>query len=90
MASTKSHKGMSDADWLARLESFARTGVWPSREGNRPSPRQKRWHELYQKVNYAARFMGELINLYDNTLCYLYLCVWISNYLQCKYNVILI
>ncbi|XP_048048328.1 uncharacterized protein LOC125269464 [Megalobrama amblycephala] len=50
MASAKSHKGMSDADWLARLQSFARTGVWPSREGNRPSPRQKRWHELYQKI----------------------------------------
>ncbi|XP_067308276.1 uncharacterized protein [Pseudorasbora parva] len=50
MASTKSHKGMSDADWVARLESFARTGVWPSREGNRPSPRQKRWHELHQKI----------------------------------------
>jgi len=83
MASTKSHKGMRNADWLAHLESFARTGVWPSRE--RTFSRQKRWHELYQEVNYAARFIGELINLYDNTLCYLYLCVWISNYLL--YNV---
>lgn len=61
MASAKSHKSVSDADWLAHLQSFARTRVWPSREGNRTSPRQKRWHELYQKVNYAARFMGELI-----------------------------
>ncbi|XP_059354008.1 uncharacterized protein LOC132091966 [Carassius carassius] len=41
---------MSNAEWLARLESFAQTGVWPSTQGNRPSPRQKRWHELYQKI----------------------------------------
>ncbi|XP_026110189.1 uncharacterized protein LOC113083132 [Carassius auratus] len=50
MASAKSHKGMSNAEWLARLESFAQTGVWPSTQGNRPSPRQKRWHEMYQKI----------------------------------------
>ncbi|XP_026143958.1 uncharacterized protein LOC113118756 [Carassius auratus] len=50
MASAKFHKGMSNAEWLARLESFAQTGVWPSTQGNRPSPRQKRWHEMYQKI----------------------------------------
>lgn len=81
MASAKSHKGMSNAEWLARLESFAQTGVWPSTQGNRPSPRQKRWHEMYQKVSYAARFMGKLTNFFDNTLWYFYLCVWLSNYM---------
>ncbi|XP_063078244.1 uncharacterized protein LOC134468232, partial [Engraulis encrasicolus] len=46
----KSHKAMSDGEWLARLQKFASSGVWPSGEGNRPAPRQKRWHELYLKI----------------------------------------
>ncbi|XP_076869509.1 uncharacterized protein LOC143519694 isoform X3 [Brachyhypopomus gauderio] len=49
-ASKKSHKAMADTDWLARLQAFANTGVWPSSEGNRPAPRQKKWHELYNKI----------------------------------------
>ncbi|XP_073805070.1 uncharacterized protein isoform X3 [Danio rerio] len=41
---------MSDADWISRLKKFASTGVWPSNEGNRPAPRQKKWHEIYQRI----------------------------------------
>lgn len=52
----KSHKAMSDGEWLARLQKFASSGVWPSGEGNRPAPRQKRWHELYLKVNAKCSF----------------------------------
>ncbi|XP_073805185.1 uncharacterized protein [Danio rerio] len=48
--SGKSHKAMSDADWISRLKKFASTGVWPSNEGNRPAPRQKKWHEIYQRI----------------------------------------
>ncbi|XP_061077259.1 uncharacterized protein LOC133111127 [Conger conger] len=47
---SKSHKAMGDGEWLARLQRFASSGVWPSGEGNRPAPRQKRWHKLYQKI----------------------------------------
>ena len=46
----KSHKGMGDGEWMARLRAFASSGVWPSDAGNRPAPRQKKWHDLYQKV----------------------------------------
>ncbi|MEQ2163020.1 hypothetical protein GOODEAATRI_025975, partial [Goodea atripinnis] len=34
---------------MARLRAFASDGVWPSNTGNRPAPRQKKWHALYQK-----------------------------------------
>ncbi|KAJ8349270.1 hypothetical protein SKAU_G00244000 [Synaphobranchus kaupii] len=47
--STKKHKAMRDGEWMARLKKFATTGVWPSEAGNRPAPRQKRWHDLYQR-----------------------------------------
>ncbi|KAL1265440.1 hypothetical protein QQF64_003467 [Cirrhinus molitorella] len=70
MASSKSHKGMSDAVWLARLKSFAQTGVWPSREGNRPSPRQKRWHELYQKIeNCPLQMRGQTTLVKEAQTC---------------------
>ncbi|XP_032439662.1 uncharacterized protein LOC116733080 [Xiphophorus hellerii] len=46
----KSHKGMGDGEWMARLKAFASTGVWPSNAGNRPAPRQKKWHDIYQKI----------------------------------------
>ncbi|KAK7907602.1 hypothetical protein WMY93_016214 [Mugilogobius chulae] len=46
----KSHKAMDDGEWMSRLRSFATTGVWPAGEGNRPAPRQKKWHDLYQKI----------------------------------------
>lgn len=46
----KSHKAMGDGEWMARLRTFARCGVWPSGEGNRPAPRQRKWYDLYQKV----------------------------------------
>ncbi|KAJ8375066.1 hypothetical protein SKAU_G00056460 [Synaphobranchus kaupii] len=36
---------------------FATTGVWPSEAGNRPAPRQKRWHDLYQRFS-KPRFGG--------------------------------
>ncbi|KAG9267559.1 hypothetical protein AMEX_G18412 [Astyanax mexicanus] len=42
---------MGDEEWVARLKTFAGTGVWPSEAGNRPAPRQKKWHELYQKAS---------------------------------------
>jgi len=41
---------MGDGEWMARLRAFASSGVWPSDAGNRPAPRQKKWHDLYQKV----------------------------------------
>lgn len=47
----KSHKAMSDAEWILRLKKFASTGIWPSNEGNRPAPRQKKWYEIYQRVS---------------------------------------
>ena len=50
MSSKTSHKAMGDADWLKRLQMFADTGVWPASEGNRPAPRQKKWHRYYQMV----------------------------------------
>lgn len=49
-SSTKSHKAMGDTEWMSRLRKFAATGTWPSNEGNRPAPKQKKWHDLYQKV----------------------------------------
>ncbi|XP_042633172.1 uncharacterized protein LOC109065301 [Cyprinus carpio] len=41
---------MSDAEWILRLKKFASTGIWPSNEGNRPAPRQKKWYEIYQRI----------------------------------------
>ncbi|MED6269093.1 hypothetical protein CHARACLAT_029606 [Characodon lateralis] len=41
---------MPDTVWMARLRSFAATGSWPADEGNRPAPRQKKWYELYQRI----------------------------------------
>lgn len=46
----KSHKAMGDGEWMARLRAFASSGAWPSGEGNRPAPRQRKWYDLYQKV----------------------------------------
>ncbi|XP_041846871.1 uncharacterized protein LOC121643491 [Melanotaenia boesemani] len=46
---TKSHKAMGDEEWMSRLRAFASTGVWPRGAGNRPAPRQQKWHDLYQK-----------------------------------------
>ncbi|MEQ2245911.1 hypothetical protein ILYODFUR_032925 [Ilyodon furcidens] len=47
---SKSHKAMPDTVWMARLRSFAATGSWPADQGNRPAPRQKKWYELYQRI----------------------------------------
>ncbi|XP_034005948.1 uncharacterized protein LOC117498012 [Trematomus bernacchii] len=41
---------MSDSEWMSRLRKFASTGAWPAGEGNRPAPRQKKWFELYQRI----------------------------------------
>ncbi|KAK1906080.1 NAD-dependent histone deacetylase HST3 [Dissostichus eleginoides] len=41
---------MGDAEWLARLKAFANSGVWPSEGGNKPAPRQRKWYDLYQKI----------------------------------------
>ncbi|XP_047233783.1 uncharacterized protein LOC124875588 isoform X4 [Girardinichthys multiradiatus] len=51
----KSHTALGDEEWMARLRAFASDGVWPSNAGNRPAPRQKKWHALYQKPNLVAR-----------------------------------
>ncbi|RVE72561.1 hypothetical protein OJAV_G00039730 [Oryzias javanicus] len=50
MESKKTHKAMSDSEWMSRLRTFASTGSWPSSAGNRPAPRQKKWHDLYNKI----------------------------------------
>ncbi|KAJ8290439.1 hypothetical protein GJAV_G00012900 [Gymnothorax javanicus] len=46
----KSHKAMGEGEWMTRLRAFASTGVWPSGAGNRPAPQQRKWHDLYQKI----------------------------------------
>ncbi|XP_045898771.1 vegetative cell wall protein gp1-like, partial [Micropterus dolomieu] len=45
----KSHKAMGDGEWMSRLRAFATTGLWPS-GGNKPAPRQRKWYDLYQKI----------------------------------------
>ncbi|XP_039670276.1 skin secretory protein xP2-like [Perca fluviatilis] len=45
----KSHKSMGEGEWMARLRAYASSGVWPS-GGNRPAPKQRKWHDLYQKI----------------------------------------
>ncbi|XP_036419498.1 uncharacterized protein LOC118803096 [Colossoma macropomum] len=47
---SKSHKAMGDDEWMSRLKRFAASGIWPSDAGNRPAPRQKKWYDLYQKI----------------------------------------
>ncbi|XP_067281054.1 uncharacterized protein [Pseudorasbora parva] len=49
--SKKSHKAMGDEEWMSRLRRFANTGVWPSEAGNRPAPRQKKWFDLFQRID---------------------------------------
>ncbi|KAF1374347.1 hypothetical protein PFLUV_G00228130 [Perca fluviatilis] len=39
---------MGEGEWMARLRAYASSGVWPS-GGNRPAPKQRKWHDLYQK-----------------------------------------
>ncbi len=46
----KEPQGHGDGEWMARLRAFASSGAWPSGEGNRPAPRQRKWYDLYQKV----------------------------------------
>ncbi|CAM4510591.1 unnamed protein product [Leuciscus chuanchicus] len=46
----KRHRAMGDEEWLSRLRRFATTGVWPADAGNRPAPKQKKWHDLFQKI----------------------------------------
>ena len=73
MSSTKSHKAMGDKEWMGRLRSFASSGVWPSGGGNRPAPRQRKWHDLYQKVKYnkiCTYYL--LVSLVCHTLDYKY------------------
>ncbi|XP_043092075.1 vegetative cell wall protein gp1-like [Puntigrus tetrazona] len=45
----KTHKAMGDVEWMTRLRAFASSGAWPS-GGNRPAPRQRKWYDLYQKI----------------------------------------
>ncbi|RXN05976.1 hypothetical protein ROHU_036803 [Labeo rohita] len=46
----KSHKAMDDGEWMARLRAFASSGAWSFGAGNRPAPRQRKWYDLYQKI----------------------------------------
>ncbi|XP_028311916.1 uncharacterized protein LOC114468934 [Gouania willdenowi] len=66
----KSHKAMGDGEWMSRLKSFARTGVWPLGGGNRPAPRQKKWHNLYQKiVNCPMQARGQTTIFGESRAC---------------------
>ncbi|CAL8340487.1 unnamed protein product [Boreogadus saida] len=47
--STKKHRAMGSEEWVSRLKAFASSGTWPSRAGNRPSPKQAKWPNHYQK-----------------------------------------
>ncbi|KAK0151887.1 hypothetical protein N1851_006746 [Merluccius polli] len=47
--SSKKHRAMGAEEWVCRLKAFASSGTWPSSAGNRPSPRQAKWFNLYQK-----------------------------------------
>ncbi|CAL8378232.1 unnamed protein product [Gadus morhua 'NCC'] len=51
MSTTKKHRAMGSEEWVARLKAFACSGTWPSGAGNRPSPKQGKWHNLYQKMS---------------------------------------
>lgn len=42
---------MGNEEWMLCLQKFAAVGVWPSEAGNRLAPRQRKWHDLYLKVN---------------------------------------
>ncbi|CAL8347465.1 unnamed protein product [Arctogadus glacialis] len=48
--STKKHRAMGSEEWVSRLKAFASSGTCPSRAGNRPSPKQAKWLNLYQKI----------------------------------------
>ncbi|KAK0135333.1 hypothetical protein N1851_028826 [Merluccius polli] len=50
MMSSKKHRAMGAEEWVCRLKAFASSGTWPSSAGNRPSPRQAKWFNLYQKI----------------------------------------
>ncbi|CAL8271039.1 unnamed protein product [Merluccius merluccius] len=45
----KKHKAMGEGEWMARLRAYASSGVWPP-GGNRPAPKQRKWHDLYQNI----------------------------------------
>ncbi|CAL8240335.1 unnamed protein product [Merluccius merluccius] len=47
---SKKHRAIGDDEWMSRLRKFAASGVWPSEAGNRPASHQKRWHDLYVKI----------------------------------------
>ena len=57
MASNKTHKAMGAEVWVSRLKTFAATGVWPSDAGNRPSPKQPKWHSIYTKVKHFVFYL---------------------------------
>ncbi|XP_053091155.1 uncharacterized protein LOC113534513 isoform X1 [Pangasianodon hypophthalmus] len=68
----KSHKAMGDQEWMSRLRQFASTGVWPSEAGNRPAPRQKKWYDLFQRIDKCpaqARGQTSLFGGVQSCLC---------------------
>lgn len=60
MSSKKKHRAIGDYEWMSRMRRFASAGVWPSEEGNRPAPRQKKWHDLYQRVKLYIKVNWQL------------------------------
>ncbi|KAB5574970.1 hypothetical protein PHYPO_G00215240 [Pangasianodon hypophthalmus] len=68
----KSHKAMGDQEWMSRLRQFASTGVWPSEAGNRPAPHQKKWYDLFQRIDKCpaqARGQTSLFGGVQSCLC---------------------
>ncbi|XP_027138765.1 protein piccolo-like [Larimichthys crocea] len=53
----KPHRAKGENEWISRLRRFAASGVWPSETGNRPAPLQKKWHDLYLKIEKCPKQM---------------------------------
>ncbi|KAL1246952.1 hypothetical protein QQF64_034539 [Cirrhinus molitorella] len=58
---------MGDEEWMSRLQKFAAVGVWPSEAGNRPSPRQRKWHDLYLKIEKCPVQLRGQMSLFGGT-----------------------
>ncbi|XP_047192764.1 uncharacterized protein LOC124850933 isoform X2 [Scophthalmus maximus] len=63
----KKHRAMGDEEWMSRLRRFAAVGVWPSDAGNRPAPRQKKWHDLYLKIEKCPMQRRGQMSLFGGT-----------------------
>ncbi|XP_030248701.1 uncharacterized protein LOC115566827 isoform X3 [Sparus aurata] len=63
----KKHRAMGDDEWMSRLRRFAASGVWASEAGNRPAPRQKKWHDLYLKIEKCPQQQRGQMSLFGGT-----------------------